>query len=56
MMAGCFLGIAAQMLLMMKVGLNLASLLIIVPCISCCVLVIAFRVKETRGTDLKDVE
>ena len=56
MMAGCFLGIAAQMLLMLKVGLNLASLLIIVPCISCCVLVIAFRVKETRGTDLKDVE
>lgn len=56
MMGGCLVGIGAEMLLMLRLGLNLASMLIIVPCISVCTLIVLFQVHETRGTDLKTVQ
>lgn len=56
MLAGCLAGIGAEMLLMLRLGLNLASTLIIVPCITICTLIILFRVHETKGTDLKTVK
>ena len=56
MLGGCLAGIGAEMLLMLRLGLNLASVLIIVPCISICTLIVLFRVHETKGTDLKTVQ
>lgn len=56
MMIGCFVGLGLQMLLMLMFGLNLASVVIIVPAIITCILIVLFKVKETKGTDLKEVE
>ena len=56
MMLGCIIGIAIQMLLLLKFGLNVATTSIIVPCMLICSIIIILKVKETKGTNLKNIE
>ena len=56
MMLGCIIGIAIQMLLLLKFGLNVATTSIIIPCMLICSIIVILKVKETKGTNLKNIE
>lgn len=56
MMLGMIFGVTLEIILIRIIGLTFASLIIIVPCSLISALIILFKIKETKGTNLELIE
>lgn len=55
MMIGSIVGVTLEIILIRIIGLTITSLVVIIPCIIISTLIILFNVKETKGTDLSNI-
>ena len=56
LMVSCLVGVGIMMFLMMKINLNFAAIMAIIPCMLVGTLIVLFKVKETKDNDLSNIK